>query len=126
MIVDVWSREIVGWSIHPEESEEHARALFERLCLRRDLKGTWLHADNGNPMKGTTHRHSGIGYVTPEQRRTGQSSELFELRSQTLLEAWERHPERFPRKEPRLWKEQRVVYLNPSAETRRLVINKAA
>ena len=54
VIVDVWSREIVGWAIHPEESEEHARALFERLRLRRDLKGTFLHADNGNPMKGAT------------------------------------------------------------------------
>lgn len=189
VVVDVWSREIVGWAIHHEESEEHARALFERLRLRRNLQGTWLHADNGNPMKGATfavwlatlgmflshsrplvkndnpyiesffktvkyhasypgrfatidaarewlgdfihwynrvHRHSGIGYVTPEQRRTGQTSELFRLRNETLFKAWERHPKRFPKNGPKLWKEQRVVYLNPTTETRRLVINKAA
>lgn len=33
---------MVGWAIHPEESEEHARALFERLRLRRDAKRTCL------------------------------------------------------------------------------------
>ena len=93
---------------------------FATLEVTREWLGEFIHWYN------TVDRHPGIGYVTPEQRRTGQSSALFELRNQTLLKAWEQHPERFPGTGPRQWKERRVVYLNPSAETRRLVINKAA
>ncbi len=188
VVIDVWSREIVGWSIHENESETHARELFQRIKVKHDLKGTWLHADNGNPMRGatfavalanmgmflshsrpmvkndnpyiesffrtlkyhagypkrfesmgaaglwladfidwynTSHRHSGIGFVTPEQRRNGVSRELFEKRNKTLLKAWEKHPERFPKKGPRLWKERKVVYLNPSDDTRRFLYQKA-
>ena len=54
VVVDVWSREIAGWSIQEQESEAHARALFDRLRRTRNLKGTWIHADKGNPMKGAT------------------------------------------------------------------------
>ena len=53
-IIDIWNREIVGWAIHEEESEHHARDLFESLRHRHNLKGTWVHSDNGNPMKGAT------------------------------------------------------------------------
>lgn len=33
-----------------------------------------------------THRHSGIGYVTPQQRKNGEDVKLFEKRNQTLKE----------------------------------------
>jgi hypothetical protein len=73
----------------------------------------------------TKHRHSGIGFVTPEQRRLGVSQELFSKRNKTLLAAWKKHPHRFPKQGPRLWVERKTVYLNPSEDTRKFVYQNA-
>jgi transposase InsO family protein len=56
LMLDVWSRKIVGWAVHEEESAEHAAALFLATCRaeRLDPAGIVLHADNGGPMKGAT------------------------------------------------------------------------
>lgn len=54
VIIDVWSRKIVGWEIHERESPELAAELFQRLSTRLDLRGVKLHADNGNAMKAST------------------------------------------------------------------------
>lgn len=56
MIVDVWSRKVVGWEVHDVESAEHAAALFERTCAKMNIdpRGIVLHSDNGGPMKGST------------------------------------------------------------------------
>lgn len=56
LLLDIWSRKIVGWEVHLEESMEHSAALVERTCkaerIRRDT--LVLHSDNGAPMKGST------------------------------------------------------------------------
>lgn len=56
MIVDVWSRKVVGWEVHDVENADLAAALFEETCivLRVNPRGIVLHADNGGPMKGST------------------------------------------------------------------------
>lgn len=54
VIMDVWSRKIVGWEIHDRESDEIAADMFHRLSKKLNLKGVRLHSDNGNPMKGST------------------------------------------------------------------------
>jgi len=56
MFEDVWSRKIVGWQIHEEESMELAASLFRATCVRLKLDptGLVLHSDNGGPMKGST------------------------------------------------------------------------
>lgn len=56
LIMDIWSRRIMGWAVHPTESAEHASDLFLATCARQclDPKGIVLHADNGGPMKGAT------------------------------------------------------------------------
>jgi len=53
---DIWSRQIVGAEVHPEESSALAAALFQRTCDRLELDpaGLILPADNGGPMKGST------------------------------------------------------------------------
>jgi len=56
MIVDIFSRKIVGWEVHERESAEQAADLIRQTvlaegCLMRPLV---LHADNGSPMKGAT------------------------------------------------------------------------
>lgn len=54
VLMDVWSRKIVGWEIHIEESESHAHDFFRRVATAHNVEGIHLHADNGNPMKGVT------------------------------------------------------------------------
>ena len=56
LMLDVWSRKIVGWAVHPEETSRAAAALFVATCAAEQIaaRGIVLHADNGSPMKGAT------------------------------------------------------------------------
>jgi putative transposase len=56
MILDVWSRKIVGAQVHNEESADLAAQLFGVTCTKQriDPDGVVLHSDNGSPMKGAT------------------------------------------------------------------------
>jgi putative transposase len=56
LVEDVWSRKIVGWAVHEEESMELASRLIDDTARRlgHDVKGIVLHSDNGSPMKGST------------------------------------------------------------------------
>jgi len=56
LVMDIYSRKIVGWEVHERESADLASQLIQRACLaegitRQDLV---LHSDNGSPMKGAT------------------------------------------------------------------------
>ena len=56
MMVDIYSRLIIGWNIEAVESGEHAAELIEAACLSQCVS-KWqvtLHSDNGAPMKGAT------------------------------------------------------------------------
>ena len=56
LIEDIYSRKIVGWEIHDNETAEHASQLIRKACLRESIhaEGLVLHSDNGGPMKGAT------------------------------------------------------------------------
>ena len=56
LVVDIFSRMIVGWAVHEEESAELASALILEACLRHgvDPEKLVLHSDNGGPMKRAT------------------------------------------------------------------------
>jgi putative transposase len=56
MILDVWSRKIVGWAVHECESNELASLLIREAVCREgvDPNQLFLHSDNGSPMKGAT------------------------------------------------------------------------
>ena len=51
-IIDIYSRKVVGWSIHDAESEAHARRLIRETCRRHgvDRDQLVIHADRGSPM----------------------------------------------------------------------------
>ncbi len=177
VIIDIFSRAIVGWSIEPAESPEAAKDLFDRVIRDRKVTPHFVHADNGGPMKGltlvafltglnvnlsfsrprvsddnpfiesffatlktnvrfpgvfstvehartwfasfvdwynTSHRHSGIGYVTPSQKHTGEDIALFQARQDILNQAARLHPERFVQG-PRTIMPRRTVVLNRAA-----------
>jgi len=56
LIMDVFSRKIVGWEVYAEESAEHASKTLRKAYLREGIAGRLLvlHSDNGSPMKGAT------------------------------------------------------------------------
>ena len=56
LIMDVYSRKIVGWEVYPQESAAHAASVFHKAHLREGVRAgaLVLHSDNGSPMKGAT------------------------------------------------------------------------
>ena len=56
MVLDVFSRKIVGHEVHVAESAELASLLMRRASLAEGLAGRSLvlHSDNGSAMKGST------------------------------------------------------------------------
>ena len=58
LILDIFSRDIVGWEIWEEESAEHASQLIRKAVMAQGLSLSQqplvLHSDNGSPMKGAT------------------------------------------------------------------------
>lgn len=56
LVVDVFSRKIVGWSVEAEESQDLAVDMIDQATRRERMPedGLVLHADNGGPMKGST------------------------------------------------------------------------
>lgn len=178
LVEDIWSRKIVGWEVHDQESVNLSARMITEIVETSgvDMTGIVLHADNGNPMRGSTmvatlqrlgviasfsrpsvsndnpfseslfrtmkycpeyprrafgtmeearrwvarfvswyneeHRHSGIRFVTPSQRHTGQESTVLAQRTRLYEEERRRRPERWSRG-TRNWEPVRTVYLNP-------------
>lgn len=56
LILDLYSRKIVGWEVYERESAEYAAAVVRRAVLAEQCidHPLVLHADNGSPMKGET------------------------------------------------------------------------
>ena len=178
LVVDVWSRKIVGWEVHVEESTDLAGTLIDGICkeMAVDPKGLVLHSDNGGPMKGSTmlatlqrlgvvpsfsrphvsddnpfsealfrtlkycpqyptgafanveaarawvaefvawyntvHLHSGIRFLTPDDRHFGREGAVLAARKKTYEAAKAAHPERWTGP-ARCWEPIGEVYLNP-------------
>jgi len=189
LIMDIFSREIVGWEVWPEETAEHASELIRRTVLAQNIAiqdtPLVLHSDNGSPMKGATmletlyslgvtpsrsrprvsndnpyseslfrtckycpiypakgfstlddarlwvkkfahwysqdHRHSGIKFLTPHQRHSGQGEGILLKRHQLYEIAKANHPERWAR-QTRDWSNVNEVWLNPE----KLTVNEQA
>lgn len=177
VVIDIFSRLVVGWMVAHRESAELAKQLMKETAERQNISESQLtiHSDRGSAMKshsvyqlyadlGITrslgrpsvsddnpfseshfktlkyhpsfpkrflsiedakvfcreffrwynaeHRHSGIGYYTPEAVHYGQAKELEDKRNRVLLNAQRRHPERF-RKPPVAQKVPEEVWINP-------------
>ncbi len=56
LMVDLFSRKVVGWRVHEVESMELSSELLETSLRSEGIGGGGLvvHADNGGPMKGST------------------------------------------------------------------------
>lgn len=78
MIVDIYSRKIVGWEVHPVESAGFGAKLLHKAILAEGclLDPPVLHADNGGPQKGFTMKAKleALG-VTPSYSRPRVSND---------------------------------------------------
>jgi len=56
LVMDIYSRKVVGWQVYQEESSALAADLMTDICVREGVERhqVTLHSDNGSPMKGAT------------------------------------------------------------------------
>jgi len=56
LMLDVWSRKIVGFCIEPTECADRAALLLRETCAADNIDSQHLvlHSDNGGPMRGAT------------------------------------------------------------------------
>ncbi len=56
LVMDIFSRKIIGWQVYQNESSAQAADLMTDICLREKVERhqVTLHSDNGSPMKGAT------------------------------------------------------------------------
>jgi len=59
------------------------------------------------------HRHSSIGYVTPNQMRSGDAFKIFKKRNAVLRKSKEENPERWGKRKTMTWGAPKEVLLNP-------------
>jgi len=182
LIIDIFSRKVVGWEVWETESNDYAQILISRAVLRENILGKplVLHSDNGSPMKAATfqtllealgitksysrprvsndnpyseslfrtckyrpgypekgfgsleaarswvrsfvawyngqHLHSGISFVTPNDRHTGRDVFILADRKRVYEQAKERRPERWARG-IRKWEAPAWVALGPVKES---------
>jgi putative transposase len=178
VIIDIFSRYVVGWMIAERESGEYAKALISEACERQNIQENQLtiHSDRGTSMRSkpvaflmadlgitkslsrphvsddnpfseaqfktlkycpqfperfgciedgksfgrtffswynSEHKHSGIGYYTPEDVHYGRADEVRKVRAATLSAAFATHPERFVNKHPSPTDVPTEVWINP-------------
>jgi transposase InsO family protein len=184
LILDLYSRKVVGWEVHDTDEADHAARLVHRTALAEGIAASKtkpvLHGDNGATLKATTvlamlhwlnikpsysrprvsddnayaeslfrtakyrpefpakgfddltqarhwaanfvrwynfdHRHSGIRYVSPAQRHTGQDKAILQARHEVYTQARERNPARWSGK-TRNWSPINAVALNPERDS---------
>jgi len=56
LVLDIYSRKIVGWQVYDNESSALAADLMTDICHQERIQKNQivLHSDNGSPMKGAT------------------------------------------------------------------------
>lgn len=181
VILDIFSRYVVGWMVSRRESGTLAKKLIEESYQKQGIEPGQLtvHADRGASMRskpvahlladlGVTkthtrpytstdnpysesqfktlkycpefpgrfggpedarafcrvffpwynkeHRHSGIGYMTPEAVHYGEAPLLLERRQRVLEAAFHAHPERFVQGRPNPRPLPEAAWINPPAK----------
>lgn len=57
LFMDIYSRKIIGWEVHENESSEQAAEVLRKTRMTEAISSRHavvLHSDNGSPMKGAT------------------------------------------------------------------------
>ena len=98
LIMDIYSRKIVGWQIHASESAEYASELIEATCIAEKIVKDQivLHSDNGSPMKGSTMKNKmeSLGIIASFSRPSVSNDNPY---SESLFKTFKYRPE-YPEK----------------------------
>lgn len=181
MMIDIYSRKIVGFQVHDRESSYYASELLTHVCNQEKIQPNKaiLHSDNGSPMKGATmqytmqqlgiipsysrpsvsndnpyseslfrtikhcpqysgnfatlnyarkwsakfvqwynykHKHSGISFVSPDERHRGLDKQLLAQRRSVYEKSKAANPKRWIKGITRSWCYFKKVSLNPDGE----------
>jgi putative transposase len=121
MIITLYNLGVIPSFSRPRVSTDNPfiESLFKTMKYTAAYPGKFKNIHNAREWMSefvnwynTEHRHSAIGYVTPEQRGSGVDIEIFNKRNQTIKKAIEKNPERWGKK-IRKWESKDVVILNP-------------
>ena len=109
LILDLYSRKIVGWEVHDTDDSDHAAHLVRRTALFRtakyrpefpakgfaDLEQARTWAAGFVRWYNHDHRHSGIRYVSPAQRHAGEDRTILAARHELYTRARALNPARW-------------------------------
>ena len=105
---------------HVSDDNPHSEAQFKTLKYRPDcpacfgsIEGARAHCREFFHWYNTEHRHSGIGFMTPDIVHHGQSSAVTRQRAITLDTAFAAHPARFKGLTPQPPGVPAAVWINP-------------
>jgi len=105
---------------HVSDDNPYSEAQFKTLKYRPNfperfgsLEDARAHCQHFFQWYNTAHRHSGIGFMTPETVHYGRAQMLFEQRAATLNAAFLANPKRFKGKIPQPPKLQTAAWINP-------------
>lgn len=120
LIVDLFSRKIVGHEVWEEENSEHSKTLLRRVALAENLAAmktpVVLHGDNGSPLKaGTVVALMETLGITPSRSRPRVSND--NPFSEALFRTTKYHPSMPPHgfanlQAARAWVERFVQWYN--------------
>ncbi len=92
---------------HTSNDNPYSEAQFKTLKYRPEFPERFRSMEEARVFcqlffrwYNEVHRHSGIGFMTPEAVHYGRAPELTEHREEVLAAAYAAHPERFVRKPP--------------------------
>ena len=118
VLLDLYSRYVVGWLVAEAENAALAGALIEESCHKHGIARDTLTLRPDFPQRfagieharthlreffawyNDQHRHSGIGFMTPASVHFGRSRAIDEHRRSVLQAAYAAHPERFKGRVP--------------------------
>jgi putative transposase len=188
VVIDIYSRYVVGWMVADRENGGLAKRLLEETCDKQGIQPGQLtiHQDRGTPMTSKTvgqmyadlsvepsysrphvsddnpyseshfktlkyrpgfpdrfgsaddvtahcrnffpwynteHKHSGIGYLTPETVHFGNAGRALRERQIALDIAYAAHPERFVHGPPRVASLPAAAWINPPAQSPALFLS---
>ena len=126
MIMTLYNLGVIPSFSRPRISDDnpYSESLFKTLKYTAGFPGCFKNLNHSREWiadfvnwYNEKHRHSGIKYITPNQRHSGLGEKIMMIRNQVIAEAFSQNPQRWSHK-PALWKNLETVYLNPSAETK--------
>jgi len=105
---------------HVSDDNPYSESQFKTMKYRPDFPARFgciadarAHCQAFFAWYNTTHRHSGIGYMTPHSVHYGHAGAMRITRQATLDAAFLAHPKRFKRKSPQLHALPTAAWINP-------------